>query len=81
MPRPRPRSTAKQGVLSRPHRDALRVVDNVRTTRPDLLLHSREPGGMRMLIEVKWIAFRLRHEQVLQPVALGRGYMDRTPRG
>ena len=40
-----------------PPRDAVRVVDNVRTIRPDLLLHSREPGGMRMLIEVKSIAF------------------------
>jgi hypothetical protein len=64
-----------------PPRDAVLVVDNVRTTRPDLLLHSREPGGMRMVsIEVKSIAF-VRHEQVLHPVALGRGYMDRTPRG
>jgi hypothetical protein len=40
-----------------PPRDAVRVVDNVRTTRPDLLLHSREPGGMRMPSEVKSIAF------------------------
>jgi hypothetical protein len=40
-----------------PPRDAVRVVDNARTIRPDLLLHSREPGGMRMLIEVKSIAF------------------------
>ena len=40
-----------------PPQDAVRVVDNVRTIRPDLLLHSREPGGMRMLIEVKSIAF------------------------
>jgi hypothetical protein len=40
-----------------PPREAVRVVDNVRTTRPDLLVHSREPGGTRMLIEVKSIAF------------------------
>jgi hypothetical protein len=40
-----------------PPRDAVRVVDNVRATRLDLLLHSREPGGARMLIEVKSIAF------------------------
>jgi hypothetical protein len=40
-----------------PPRDAVCVVDNVRTTRPDLLLHSREPGGTRILIEVKSIAF------------------------
>jgi hypothetical protein len=43
--------------VAEPPRDAVRVVDNVRATRPDLLLHSREPGGMRMLIEVKSIAF------------------------
>jgi hypothetical protein len=45
MRRPQPRSTAKQGGAA-PPRDAVRVVDNVRTIRPDLLLHSREPGGM-----------------------------------
>jgi hypothetical protein len=56
MQRPQPRSTAKQGGAA-PPRDAVRVIDNVRTTRPDLLLHSREPGGMRLLIEVKSIAF------------------------
>jgi hypothetical protein len=39
-----------------PPREAVRVVDNVRTTRPDPLVHSREPGGTRVLIEVKSIA-------------------------
>jgi hypothetical protein len=58
MPRPRPRSTAKQrGARAEPPRGAVRVVDNVRTTKPDLLVHSREPGGARVLIEVKSIAF------------------------
>ena len=40
-----------------PPREAVRVVDNIRTTRPDLLVHSREPGGTCMLIDVKSIAF------------------------
>jgi hypothetical protein len=40
-----------------PPREAVRVVDNVRTTRPDLIVLSRGPGGTRMLIEVGSIAF------------------------
>jgi hypothetical protein len=42
-----------------PPRDAVGVVDNVRTIRPGLLVHSREPGGALVLIEVKSIAFGL----------------------
>jgi hypothetical protein len=50
-----------EAVGAEPPRDAVRVVvDNVRAIRPDLLLHSREPGGTRMLIEVKSIAFGMR---------------------
>jgi hypothetical protein len=46
MPRPRPHSTAKQGVLgAEPPREAVRVVDNVRTTRPDLLVRSPLTGA------------------------------------
>jgi hypothetical protein len=42
-----------------PPREEVRVVENVRTrtTRPDLLVHSREPGGTRMATEVKSTAF------------------------
>jgi hypothetical protein len=45
------------GGGAEPPRDAVRAVDNVRTTRPDRLVHSREPGETRVLIEVKSIAF------------------------
>ena len=42
MPRPRPRSTAKQGGAE-PPRNAVRVVDNVRTTTPE----DNETPGMQ----------------------------------
>jgi hypothetical protein len=58
-----------------PPRGAVRVVDNVRTTRPDLLLHSREPGGTRMLIEVKSIAFGMTAHANPDP-AHGRHKLD-----
>jgi hypothetical protein len=70
--------------------EALRVVDNVRTTRPDLLrsVHSREPGGRGgggtcMRIEVKSIAFGMRRSRYsLHPMATGRGqHVDGAPRG
>jgi hypothetical protein len=46
-----------------PPREAVCVVDNVCTTRPDLLVHSRKPEGAHMLIEVKSIASGMGHEQ------------------
>jgi hypothetical protein len=63
-----------------PPRDAVRVVDNVRAIRPDLLLHPLA-GARGDARAYRGKVNRLRHDQVLHPMALGRGYMDRTPRG
>jgi hypothetical protein len=58
----------------------VRVVDNVRAIRPDLLVHSREPGGARMLIEVKSIAFGMSRYSTRCHMD-GATYMDGAPRG
>jgi hypothetical protein len=67
-----------------PPRDAVRVVDNVRTTRPELLLVASSPlaGAARGDAHAyRREVDRLRHEQVLHPMAPGRGYMAGAPRG
>jgi hypothetical protein len=45
------------GGAEPPREAPVRTVDNARTARPDPLVHLREPGGARMLIEEKSIAF------------------------
>jgi hypothetical protein len=64
-----------------PPRDAVRVVDNVRTTRPELLLHSRDTGQFSCFGPCScFIAFVLDIPNGFWPLnrAVGRAYIRET---